>query len=172
MIATVRQPAAPPPKAVTAPRVMDWMSRLVAKANHEAIRTHLDLLGTILGDKSSQGRVSDVVGSVEHSIQQRVCNQEPCILCKLTEVRRNCKNSHQRDGTADIAIQHPRTSLAHLGVGLIDQRAKENVRHTIQQFGKRNQSADDAGVQTNRVGQVDHNKGRKERIHNIACNVA
>ena len=61
------------------------------KGKHEAIRTHLDLLGTILGDKSSQGRVSDVVGSVEHSIQQRVCNQEPCILCKLTEVRRNCK---------------------------------------------------------------------------------
>ena len=29
MIATVRQPAAPPPNAVTAPSVMDWMNDLL-----------------------------------------------------------------------------------------------------------------------------------------------
>ena len=129
------------------------------KGEHEAVRTHLDLLCAVLRNKSGKGRISDVVGGVEHGVQQRVRNQEPCVLCKLTEIRGNCKNSHQRDGAADVAVQHPRTSLAHLRVRFVDQRAKEDVRYTIQQLGDCDQGADNAGVQTNRVGQIDHYKG-------------
>ena len=79
------------------------------------------LLGTVLRDKRSQRRVCDVVGSVEHCVQQRVCDQEPCVLRKLPKAGGNRKNCNQSDGASDLTIQHPGTSLAHFGMGLIDQ---------------------------------------------------
>ena len=54
----------------------------------------------------------------------------------------------------------------------VNQRTKENVRHTVQQFGNCNQSADNTGVQANGVGQIDHNEGGQECIHHVACNIA
>ena len=110
--------------------------------------------------------------AVEYGVQQRVGNQEPCVLRKLPKAGGNRKNCHQRDGASDVAVQHPRTSLAHFGMGLIDQGTEEDVRNTVQQLGNCNQGADDAGVQTNCVGQVNHNEGREECVHHIACDVA
>ena len=142
------------------------------KGEHETPRTHLDLFGTVLRDESSQCRVSNVVGSVEYSVQQSICNQEPCVLCKLSQIGRDGENCHQRNGTANVAVQHPRTGFAHLRMRFVNQRTKENVRHTVQQFGNCNQSADNTGVQANGVGQIDHDEGGQECIHHVARNIA
>ena len=142
------------------------------KGEHETPRTHLDLFGTVLRDESSQCRVSNVVGSVEYSVQQSICDQEPCVLCKLSQIGRDGENCHQRNGTANVAVQHPRTGFAHLRMRFVNQRTKENVRHTVQQFGNCNQSADNTGVQANGVGQIDHDEGGQECIHHVACNIA
>ena len=142
------------------------------KGEHETPRTHLDLFGTVLRDESSQCRVSNVVGSVEYSVQQSICDQEPCVLCKLSQIGRDGENCHQRNGTANVAVQHPRTGFAHLRMRFVDQRTEENVRHTVQQFGNCNQSADNTGVQANGVGQIDHDEGGQECIHHVACNIA
>ena len=69
------------------------------KGEHETPRTHLDLFGTVLRDESSQCRVSNVVGSVEYSVQQSICDQEPCVLCKLSQIGRDGENCYQRNGT-------------------------------------------------------------------------
>ena len=138
----------------------------------ETPRTHLDLFGTVLCDESSQCRVSNVVGSVEYSVQQSICDQEPCVLCKLSQIGRDGENCHQRNGTANVAVQHPRTGFAHLRMRFVNQRTKENVRHTVQKFGNCNQSADNTGVQANGVGQIDHDEGGQECIHHVACNIA
>ena len=44
------------------------------ECKHEAVGTHLNALGAVLGDKGGQGRVGDVVGGVEHGIQQSVAD--------------------------------------------------------------------------------------------------
>ena len=44
------------------------------ECEHEAVGTHLNTLGAVLGDKGGQGRVGDVVGGVEHGIQQSVAD--------------------------------------------------------------------------------------------------
>ena len=44
------------------------------ECEHEAVGTHLNALGAVLGDKGGQGRVGDVVGGVEHGIQQSVAD--------------------------------------------------------------------------------------------------
>lgn len=142
------------------------------KGEHETPRTHLDLLCAVLRDKSGQGGISDVVGGVEHGVQQGISDQEPCVLCKLSQIGRDGEDCHQRDGAANVAVQHPRTGFAHFGVRFVNQRAEENVRHTVQQFGKCNQSADNTGVQANGVGQIDHDEGGQERIHHVARNIA
>ena len=54
----------------------------------------------------------------------------------------------------------------------VNQGTKENVRYTIQQLGDCDQGADDAGVQANGVGQIDHDEGGQERIHHVARNIA
>ena len=58
-----------------------------------------DRFGTVLRDESSQCRVSNVVGSVEYSVQKSICAQEPCVLCKLSQIGRDGENCHQRNGT-------------------------------------------------------------------------
>ena len=142
------------------------------ECEHEAVGTHLDSLGAVLGDKGSQGRVGDVVGRVEHSVQQGITDKEPCVLGKLAHAHGDGEDADQCDGAADVAVEHPRASLAQLGVRLVDHRAKEDVGNAVKQLGHSNQRADDAGIQADGVGQVNHNKRGEERIDHVARNIA
>ena len=142
------------------------------ECEHEAVGTHLDSLGAVLGDEGSQGRVGDVVGRVEHSVQQGITDKEPCVLGKLAHAHGDGEDADQCDGAADVAVEHPRASLAQLGVRLVNHRAKEDVGKAVKQLGHSNQRADDAGIQADGVGQVDHNERGEERIDHVARNIA
>ena len=84
------------------------------KRKHEAIGTHLNTLGAILGDERGQSGVGNIVGGVEHSVQQSIADEKPCVLSKLAHIHGNGEDANQRDGTADISVEHPRTCLAQL----------------------------------------------------------
>ena len=55
---------------------------------------------------------------------------------------------------------------------LVDHRAKEDVGNAVKQLGHSDQRADDAGIQADSVGQVNHNERGEERIDHVACNIA
>ena len=55
---------------------------------------------------------------------------------------------------------------------LVNHRAKEDVGKAVKQLGHSNQRADDAGIQADGVGQVDHNERGEERIDHVARNIA
>ena len=55
---------------------------------------------------------------------------------------------------------------------LVDHRAKEDVGDAVKQLGHSDQCADDAGIQADGVGQVNHNERGEERINYVARNIA
>lgn len=57
------------------------------------------------------------------------------------------------------------------GMGLVNEGTEDNIRDAIKDLGHCHQGADNAGVQTDGIGQVDHNEESQERIHHIACDV-
>ena len=83
----------------------------------------------------------------------------------------NSEDSEQADTAAEVGPQHPGTSLTHLGMGLVNQGTEDNIGDAIKDLGHCHQGADNAGVQTDGIGQVDHNEESQERIHHIACDV-
>ena len=133
--------------------------------------THLNALAVILGDQSGQRTVGDVVGSVEHTVQHRIGNEEEGVLGALAPVHGDGETRSQADAVADVGPEHPRTSLAHLGLGLVDHGAEENVRYTVKDLGHRHQGADDTGVQADGIRQVDHDEEVQQCPDNIAGNV-
>lgn len=88
----------------------------------------------ILGDQSSQGGVGDIIGRVKPSIEKGVSDKKPRVLGKLADIRGNHKDCHQAGRAAEVSVKHPRASLPHPAVGLVNQRAKENIADSVKQL--------------------------------------
>ena len=143
-----------------------------AESEHEADGAHLHALMVVLGDQSCQSRVSDVVGCVEARVQQGVGNEEPGVLSRRAEISGNTEDRDKADRAAKISIEHPRSRLAHFGIGLIDQGTEKDVADAVKKFGDSDQSADDAGVHAHSVGQEDHDEGGEQSVDYVARDIA
>ena len=134
--------------------------------------THLNLLVTILGDQSGQSAVSDIIGSEEDCVQHGVGDEEECILSGFAPLHGDGKAANETEDIADVGPQHPGTGLTHLAAGTVDHVAEEYVSDTVEDLGNCHQSTDDAGVQANGIGQVDHNEGRKQGVYAVTGNIS
>ena len=145
---------------------------LGCKGKDEAQRTDLDTLAGVLGDQCSQRCVGNVVSGEEDCVQQSVGEEEEDVLCGLAPAGGNGEAGDQSNGAADIRPEHPGTGLAHLGVGLIDQSAEEEVADTVKNLGKCDQGTDDAHAHADGVGQIDHHECGQQCVYAVASNVA
>ena len=101
---------------------------------HEAEGAQLHTLVVVLGDQRSQGRISDIIGGIEHSVQCGVYDEEVDIL-HGGAASRDGKQQKQAERNAYLAIQHPGTSLAQLGVGAVNKGAKDHIADAVQDLG-------------------------------------
>ena len=141
------------------------------ECKYEAERTQLDALIFVPGNQSSQCRVSNVVCGVEASVQHYIEDEEEGILCNLAPGSGNGEDCEQADTAAEVRPQHPGTGFAHLGVCLINEEAEDDIGNAVEDLGNCHQGTDNAGVQTDGIGQVDHNEEGQERIHHITSDV-
>ena len=132
-------------------------------SEHEAEGAQLHTLVVVLGDQGGQGRVSNVIGGVEHSVQRSVHHKEVDIL-HGGAASRDGKQQKQAEGNAYLAIQHPGTSLAQLGVGTVDEGAKDHIADAVQDLGSQHQRADDGTIQTQCSGQIKQYKAGNQTI--------
>ena len=137
----------------------------------EAEGTQLNTLVFILGNQSGQCGVSDVVCGVEAGVQHHIEDEEESVLCGLAPGSGNGEDCEQADTAAQVRPQHPGTGLTHLGLGLVDEGAEDHIGDAVEDLGNCHQGTDNAGVQSDGVGQVDHNEEGQEGIHHVTCDV-
>ena len=141
------------------------------ESKDETQGTQLNALVFIAGNQSSQRRVCDVIGGVETGIQHHVEDEEECILCNLAPGGGNGKDCKQADAAAQIRPKHPGACLTHLGVGFVNEGAKDYVGDAVEDLRNSHQGADDTGVQADGIAQVDHDEEGQECVDHIAGNV-
>ena len=105
-----------------------------AECEDKADGTHLYSLVAVFGDECGQCRIGDVVCGVEYGIEQCVGDEEICIFCDIPPCCRNCKNCSQHHTAADVGKQHPRTSLAELRFGFVNQRTEYDICKSVKNF--------------------------------------
>ena len=138
---------------------------------HEAEGAQLHTLVVVLGDQRSQGRISDIIGGIEHSVQCGVYDEEVDIL-HGGAASRDGKQQKQAEGNAYLAIQHPGTSLAQLGVGAVDEGAKDHIADAVQDLGGQHQRANDGTIQAHGPGEIQQYKAGNQTVGTVGRQVA
>ena len=130
---------------------------------HKTEGAQLHTLIVVLGDQCHQRGICNAVGSIEHCVQCRVHDEEVDIL-HGGAASRDGKQQKQAEGNTYLTKQHPRTCLAQLGVGAVDQGAKDHIADAVQNLGSQHQRANDGAVQTQCSGQIKQYKAGNQTI--------
>ena len=138
---------------------------------HKTEGAQLHTLIIVLGDQRHQRGIGNAVGSIEHCIQCRVHDEEVDIL-HGGAASRDGKQQKQAEGNTYLTKQHPRTCFAQLGVGAVDQGAKDHIADAVQNLGSQHQRANDGAVQTQCSGQIKQYKAGNQTIGAVRGQIA